>query len=81
VLATLSASHTEGLLGDGEATAAALVGGYRFAFWIAAALLAAAIVVAVTVLKPDAAPAEHAERAGRAERAEIDGSQAACEAA
>ncbi len=81
VLATLSASHTEGLLGDGEAAAAALTGGYRFAFWIAAGLVAAAIVVALTVLKPDAEPAEHAEHADRRERAEIDGSQAACEAA
>ena len=53
VLATLSASHA----GD-HPTAASLTGGYHVAFWIAAALVAAATAVAVTVLKqPQAAEA------------------------
>jgi EmrB/QacA subfamily drug resistance transporter len=57
VLATLSASHTNKLLAQGDSTAAALTGGYQLAFWIAAGLVLAGIVVAVTVLRPQPAPA------------------------
>jgi MFS family permease len=64
VLATLSATRSDSLLGDGESVAAALTGGYHLAFIIAAALVAAAIVFAVTVLEPEERAAEHA-RAGR----------------
>jgi EmrB/QacA subfamily drug resistance transporter len=52
VLATLSASRSSHLLKHGETTAAALTGGYRLAFLIAAALLAAAIAVALSILQP-----------------------------
>jgi MFS family permease len=57
VLATLSASRSRTLAGDGHSAAAALTGGYHFAFWIAAALVLATIVVATTVLRPDTADA------------------------
>ncbi len=73
ILATLSASHTAGLAGDGVATAAALTGGYHFAFWIAAALVLATIVVALTVLKPAAKPAAGVQ--------ELPATEVACEAA
>ncbi len=53
VLATLSASRSNELIGDGESTAAALTSGYHLAFGIGAALVAVAIAVAVTVLKPE----------------------------
>ncbi|HYH60178.1 MAG TPA: MFS transporter [Thermoleophilaceae bacterium] len=53
VLATVSASRTDGLLEDGASTASALTGGYHLAFWIGAGLVLAAIGVAVTVLTPD----------------------------
>jgi EmrB/QacA subfamily drug resistance transporter len=53
VLATVSASHSDDLIADGEATSQALTSGYHLAFWIGAALVLAAIVVAVTVLRPD----------------------------
>ena len=43
VLATLSASRTDSLIGDGQSTAAALTSGYHLAFWIAAGLVVAAI--------------------------------------
>jgi EmrB/QacA subfamily drug resistance transporter len=56
VLATLSATRTEHLLGQGKAEEAALTGGYRLAFWIAAGLIAGAIAVAATVLR--AVPAQ-----------------------
>jgi EmrB/QacA subfamily drug resistance transporter len=52
VMATLSTSRSERLVADGHSAAAALTGGYHLAFWIAAALVAGAIVVALTVLKP-----------------------------
>jgi MFS family permease len=54
ILATLSASHTEALAGDGHSAAAALTGGYHFAFWIAAALVLVTILVALVVLKQPA---------------------------
>jgi len=53
VLATLSASRSNELIGDGESTAAALTSGYHLAFGIGAALVAVAIAVAITVLKPE----------------------------
>jgi EmrB/QacA subfamily drug resistance transporter len=54
VLATLSTSRTDSLLESGESTASALTGGYHLAFFIAAGLVALAIVVALTVLQSEA---------------------------
>ncbi|GGO60451.1 MFS transporter [Nonomuraea cavernae] len=51
VLSTLAASRTSDLLSAGTAEAAALTGGYRLAFGCATALLAAAFVVALVVLR------------------------------
>jgi EmrB/QacA subfamily drug resistance transporter len=50
VLATLAATRTENLRADGDPTASALVGGYHYAFVIAAGLVIAAIVLTLTVL-------------------------------
>jgi MFS family permease len=50
VLATVSASRSDDLIASGTAEAQALVDGYHLAFWIGAALVAAAIAVAVTVI-------------------------------
>jgi EmrB/QacA subfamily drug resistance transporter len=61
VLATLSATRSQQLIGRGETTAAALTGGYRLAFLIAAALVVAAIAVAVTVLRPERQAVEETE--------------------
>jgi MFS family permease len=58
VLATLATSRTETLLADGESTAEALTSGYHLAFGVAAGILVAAIVVAVTVLRPQSAQEE-----------------------
>jgi MFS family permease len=49
VLATLSTSHTNKLIAQGESTRAALTSGYHLAFWVAAALVAVAIAVASLV--------------------------------
>jgi EmrB/QacA subfamily drug resistance transporter len=61
VLATLSTTRTDNLLGDGESRAAALTGGYHLAFVVAASLVAVAIVVATTVLQSAPAIAHEAE--------------------
>ncbi|HUR03479.1 MAG TPA: DHA2 family efflux MFS transporter permease subunit [Nonomuraea sp.] len=59
VLTTLAASRTEELLSAGQSQAVALTGGYTVAFTISAALLVAAFIVALTVLrqpKPEPTP-------------------------
>ncbi len=66
VLATSSSTRTENLLADGENLASALTSGYHVAFLIGAALVAVAVVVAVTVIKP---VAQHAEEGSGAEPA------------
>jgi EmrB/QacA subfamily drug resistance transporter len=63
VLATLSATRSDGLIDGGEATASALTSGYHLAFVIGAALVVAAIVAAVTVLRGEG----HIEEAAAAE--------------
>jgi EmrB/QacA subfamily drug resistance transporter len=61
VLATLATTRTESLVADGGSTAAALTSGYHLAFIVGAGLVAGAIVVAVSVLRPVEAAAEAAE--------------------
>jgi hypothetical protein len=51
VLTTLAASRTEALRLDGRDGAAALTGGYHLAFTVSASLLAAALAVALLVLR------------------------------
>jgi EmrB/QacA subfamily drug resistance transporter len=64
VLATLATSRTDDLRADGEGAAVALTEGYQLAFSVGAALLAAAIVLAVVVLKRvSTAPQEVEEHA------------------
>src|SRR4051812_37976594 len=58
VLATLATSRTNNLLAGGESQASALTSGYHLAFLIGAGLVIGAIGVALTVLEPNAAPAE-----------------------
>jgi MFS family permease len=61
VLATFATERTDGLLADGESTAAALNSGYHLAYLIGAALVAVAIVVAVRVLRSESPAADQAE--------------------
>jgi EmrB/QacA subfamily drug resistance transporter len=51
VLATLSTTHTQGLLDLGETTAAALTSGYDMAFGIGAGLVTVGIAVAAALLR------------------------------
>jgi NADH:ubiquinone oxidoreductase subunit 6 (subunit J) len=60
VLATVSTSRTDSLIDEGKGLASALTSGYHVAFWIGAALVVAAIVVAATVLQPVLKGAQHA---------------------
>jgi EmrB/QacA subfamily drug resistance transporter len=53
VLATLSATRSDHLVAAGHSSASALTSGYHLAFLVGAALVAAAFVVAVTVLEPE----------------------------
>jgi len=52
VLATLSTTRTNGLLGHGHTLASSLISGYHLAFTIAAILVVVAIGAAVVVLGP-----------------------------
>ena len=53
VLATLSASRSSVLIGDGETNVAALTSGYHLAFGIGAFLVVVAIAIALSVLEPE----------------------------
>ncbi len=58
VLATVSSSHAAALARGGASSGQALTGGFHLAVWIAAALVAAGLLVAVAVVpRPAGAPA------------------------
>jgi hypothetical protein len=59
VLATLSTTRSEALLGSGHNVTDALVGGYHLAFWIATGLILAAFALGAALLRPTSAPASH----------------------
>jgi EmrB/QacA subfamily drug resistance transporter len=76
VLATLSSTRSDSLIGDGHSKASALTSGYHLAFLVGAGLVVAAIVTALTVLQPEEQAEKQAAReAGRA------GAEPAAEAA
>jgi MFS family permease len=56
VLTTLAAARAGRLLAAGQQAGAALTGGYRLAFVLAAVLVGAAMIVAATVLRPARKP-------------------------
>jgi fucose permease len=55
VLATLASERTDGLRADGASADTALNAGFHLAFLVGAALVTMALVVAVVVLRPEAA--------------------------
>ncbi len=65
VLATLASERTAGLLADGESTAAALNSGFHLAYLIGAGLVGVALVVALLVLRPEAASASEPARSAQ----------------
>jgi EmrB/QacA subfamily drug resistance transporter len=64
VLATLSSSRTHDLAAAGDSPAAALTGGFQLAFIVAAGLVLAGLLVAVTVLRSESAAAAELEAVG-----------------
>jgi hypothetical protein len=78
VLATLASERTHGLVAQGESTASALNSGYHVAYVVGAALVGVALLIAVSVLRPETAAAagsallerepEHGRRAAGVER-------------
>src|SRR5262245_21003789 len=72
VIATLSASRTETLRGNGDSLAQALTSGYHLAFAIGAALVGAAIVLAVVLLRPEPAVDEAQELVPAEEAVELE---------
>jgi len=70
VLATLATGRTDRLLADGQSSALALTGGYQLAFGIGAALVAAAIVLCLAVLRREAAPHVQVAFVGESETGE-----------
>jgi EmrB/QacA subfamily drug resistance transporter len=69
VLATLSAGRSEDLGAAGETAAAALNGGYHVAYLVGAALVAGALVTALTLLRPRAAQKTETAPQGKPEYA------------
>ena len=62
VLATLATERTRGLVADGEAAMSALNSGFHLAYVVGAVVLAAALVIAATVLRGEgSAPATEPE--------------------
>ena len=51
--------RSDDLLAQGSSQAEALTGGYHLAFWIAAALIVASIIVGLVVVEPPERAAEH----------------------
>ncbi|MFN2612718.1 MAG: MFS transporter [Solirubrobacterales bacterium] len=58
VLATISASHSDNLIAEGEPTASALTSGYHLAFLVGAGLVLGAIAIVATMIE-SVQPAEH----------------------
>ena len=61
VLSTLASSHTRDLVAAGHGGTAALIGGYHMAFIAGAAIIAAGILLAFTLLRPRAPQPQLAE--------------------
>jgi EmrB/QacA subfamily drug resistance transporter len=77
VLATLATNRTDSLLSSDQGTASALTGGYHLAFLVAAGLVAVAVGLAATVLRPEAAYAEAAYAEADQAEAELLGAEPA----
>ena len=68
IASTIATTHTKTLLEEGESKAAALTGGFNWAFWVASIFVAIGLVVTVAVLKRSDVPAEPSVPRGRCRR-------------
>jgi MFS family permease len=69
VVTTFATDRTDGLLAEGESTASALTSGYHLAYLIGAGLVAVAIVIVLTVMRPRSEAAAQPVEAEPAEAA------------
>jgi EmrB/QacA subfamily drug resistance transporter len=63
IMATISTTHTETLLREGEDQAAAFTSGFNWAFWVAAAFMLAGAVITIVVLRNRDVPTHEAAAA------------------
>ena len=63
IAATIATQHTETLLGEGDDRAAALTGGYNWAFWVGAVFAFIGLLVAGLILRRSDVPAASEEHA------------------
>jgi EmrB/QacA subfamily drug resistance transporter len=77
ILATLATSRTEDLLASGHSPASALTDGYQLAFLVAAGLVVGAVLLALTVLRSEAAATAELQAEGEIGDAEPAYSEAA----
>jgi EmrB/QacA subfamily drug resistance transporter len=61
VIATLSATHSQNLIKDGTPVKEALTSGYHVGFFVSVGLVATAIVLAITVVRPEREAAKSLE--------------------
>ena len=59
-MSTISTTHTETLLNEGEDQAAALTGGFNWAFWVAAGFMLLGAVITLLVLRNRDVPTQEA---------------------
>ncbi len=71
VLGTISSNHAAALIAQGQALSTALAGGYQMGFFMAAAAVAVALVVAVSLLRPAAKKAQAVLSGGDPARDEV----------
>ncbi len=57
IAATIATQHTETLLGEGDDRAAALTGGYNWAFWVGALFAFVGLLIAALILRRSDVPA------------------------
>jgi EmrB/QacA subfamily drug resistance transporter len=72
VLSTLAATRTKTLAGNGHSALNALLGGYHFAFAIAAICLAVGVIVAIALLRTPAKPTAQVQSIERAREAMLE---------
>jgi EmrB/QacA subfamily drug resistance transporter len=66
IASTIATEHTKTLLGDGDSQAAALTGGFNWAFWVGAIFSIIGLVVTLVVLRRRDVPAAAAAAPGQA---------------
>jgi len=64
IMATISTTHSETLLKEGESQAEAFTSGYNWAFWVAAGFMLLGAVITIVVLRNRDVPTQAHEHEG-----------------